>query len=115
MWSVDRNFRLITFNHPFVKMVEQMSGQSIAKGSNILTTGFSEKQLSRFNVLYDRAFSGEVFTEVEYNEGPDELWSEISFYPIRNGTEVVGTACHSRDITERKEMEADRPELHQND
>jgi PAS domain S-box-containing protein len=108
MWSVDRNLQVITFNRPFAKMVQQMSGQSVGKGSNILTTGFSEEQLNRFSILYNRAFSGEAFTEVEHNDGPGEFWSEISFYPIRNGTEIVGTACHSRDITQRKEMEAER-------
>jgi signal transduction histidine kinase len=30
------------------------------------------------------------------------MWYEISYYPIRKGNEIIGTACHSRNITERK-------------
>jgi signal transduction histidine kinase len=53
----------------------------------------------------ERAFTGEVFTEIEYTEDPIEGWSEISFYPIRKGNEVIGTACQAHDITEIKKTE----------
>ncbi len=42
---------------------------------------------------------GETFTVVEHNA---EIWSEISFYPIYNKSEIIGTACFSKDITLRK-------------
>jgi PAS domain S-box-containing protein len=105
MWSVDRNFRLITCNQPFDEMVTQMTGQSVAPGHNILLTGFSDLQLKRFFTSYERAFAGEVFTEVEYMETPFKFWSEISYYPIRKGNEIIGTACHARDITSKKKAE----------
>jgi signal transduction histidine kinase len=42
---------------------------------------------------------------------PVEFWSEISFYTILKEEEVIGTACHSRNITERKLAELERSKI----
>jgi len=105
MWSVDTDFNLITSNEAFNKVVELMSGHKIEKGTSLLGNDFTEEQITRFRKYYKRAFNGESFTEVLHNEGPIDFWSEISFYPIQKGDEVIGTACFSRDITERKKTE----------
>jgi PAS domain S-box-containing protein len=102
MWSVDRNYKLITSNKSFDGMVQQMIGKSIAKGSDVLAIGFSDDQLMKYKKLYARAFSGETFKVTEYTELPAELWSELSFHPIHSGAGVIGTACYSRDITDQK-------------
>jgi PAS domain S-box-containing protein len=111
MWSVDKDFKLITSNQQFDKMVTLMSGKSIAKESNILTPGFPLGQLDRFKKFYERAFAGETFTEIEYTDTPVELWLETSFYPIRKDDDVIGTACNSRDITGRKLAELERSKI----
>jgi len=105
MWSVDKNCRLITFNQPFFDLIRFVSGKELAKGDDIFSVVLSADQHGRFKISYDRALSGEAFTEVEHIETPVESWSEISYYPILNGTEIIGTACHSRDISERKKAE----------
>jgi PAS domain S-box-containing protein len=105
LWSVDRDFNLITFNQPFDDIVKLMSGKRLMKGMNVLSIAFPEKQLERFKEFYERAFRGEDFREIEFSGAPIEFWSEISFFPIRKGDEVIGTACHSRDITEQKKAE----------
>ena len=105
MWSVDRDRKLITSNIAFDKQLERYSGKSVLKGADILDDGFGEYQLSRWTEYYNRAFSGETFTEVVHTEGVNERWAEISFYPIYNGLEIIGTACYSRNITERKRAE----------
>ncbi len=102
IWSVDRNFNLITSNEAFDKMITHVSGKSIAKGKNILAPGLNDELLIRFKGFYEQAFLGEIFTKTErYNSS----WLEISFYPIRERDKVVGTACYLRDITERKKAE----------
>jgi PAS domain S-box-containing protein len=106
MWSVDRNFNLITSNEAFDKMVKVMSGRMVAKGSNVLATGFSNEQLNRFRKYYERTFSGQNFTVIEYADLPDIFWSEISFYPIYHENTVVGAACFSHDVTRQKKAEA---------
>ncbi|MES2371416.1 MAG: PAS domain S-box protein [Bacteroidota bacterium] len=105
MWSVDTDFRLITSNDAFDKMVQYMSGTTVTKGSDVLVNGFTEKQLTRFRNYYKRAFAGESFTEVEYSDNPTDFWSEISFYPIYNRDKITGAACFSHDITWRKKAE----------
>ena len=102
MWSVDRNFRLIISNDAFDRMIRALTGQVVERGSNILPEQFSPEQLSRFQEYYERAFSGEGFTVVEYADLPGGHWSEISIYPIFNGDMVSGATCISRDITQRK-------------
>ncbi|MES2618377.1 MAG: PAS domain S-box protein [Bacteroidota bacterium] len=104
MWSVDVDFRLITGNEAFDNIVRFMGGEPYKNGDNILA-GFPEDHLEKFKNFYKRAFSGEVFTIVEYSSEPEEVWSEISFYPISNNGKIVGTACHSRNISDRKVYE----------
>jgi PAS domain S-box-containing protein len=102
MWSVDRNYNLITSNKPFNEMAKTTFGKVIDKGENILSVSFTPEMFDHFKGLYDRAFAGESFIETDYFSTPVENWSEISYSPIHNGDKVIGVACHGRDITERK-------------
>ncbi len=105
MWSVDRDFNLITSNQPFDEMSKKNFGKVIAKGSSVLSVAYSEEMRNHFKLFYERAFEGETFTEIEHFDFPEELWTEISYYPILKGDEIIGTACHSRDITHIKKSE----------
>jgi len=102
MWSIDRNFNLITSNKPFEEMSRVNFGRLILKGESVLSVSDTPEMEDRFKKLYERAFAGEIFTEISHFDIPFEFWSEISYYPIYQGSEVIGTACHSRDITEAK-------------
>lgn len=101
MWSVDRSFKLITSNEPFSHMIHR-SGRTIQQGSPVLSYAYSAEHAKRFQTAYQRAFEGETFVITEHTEGLDESWMEISFSPIHKSHEIVGAACHGRDITERK-------------
>lgn len=107
MWSVDRDFRLITSNHAFDDMVLIVTGLKPEKGTYLLKDSFDNERVSRAKARYERAFSGETFTDLEYIADPFEIWLEQSFYPIYEGAAVIGTACFSRDITARKKSEAE--------
>lgn len=104
MWSIDRDFNLLTSNQTFDD-VTAASGSRIEKGSNILEGAHSPEQYDYFRSRYERAFSGESFMEQAYGDSPEEHWLEISFCPIMKGDEVIGTACHAHDITERMRSE----------
>ena len=104
MWSVDRSFNLITSNYGFDEIIKKIASKSISHGSGWNLKAYN-KLFKRFKAYYERAFLGEIFTELEYVASPVESWAEISFYPIRRGDEIVGTACHSRDITNIKKSE----------
>lgn len=97
--------KLITSNQAFDNIVKLMTGKKPAKGSDILTPEFTKEQIGKYNKFYERAFAGETFTEIEHTEMSGDFWSEISFYPIYEGKAVVGTACFSRNITEKKKAE----------
>ena len=115
MWSVDKNLKLITSNLPFDKLFFGLLGKKLEKGDDILHTALTKERLRLFKTLYKRALSGEMFTEIVSVSMPRGSWSEISFYPILHGHEVIGTACHSRDITQRiiseKKLENQNREL----
>jgi len=105
MWSVDRNLKLITSNISFDKMIMSNFGEIIPKGGSILLAAYTPERLSHLNKEYKRAFAGENFVETEYVDSPVEVWSEISYYPIRKGNEIIGATCYSRDITNIKKAE----------
>ena len=105
MWSIDRDMNLITCNDSFNKIIEITSGKLLMKGESVLSIQFTPEQLERYKEFYGRALSGETFTIVDHFKHPFEFWSEISFYPITQDGKVIGTACFSKDITERKKAE----------
>lgn len=111
MWSMDRDFRLITSNEAFDRTVERLIGSRLPKGAYLLQIGSDMEQLARFMGYYKRVFAGESFTASE--NMADDFWSEISFYPIYGGDEIIGAACFSRNITWRKKAEEERLEYAQ--
>lgn len=113
LWSIDLNFHLITSNNAFNETVRQVAGIVPAAGTNILAASSNEEQSILYRHHYTRAFAGETFTITEHTIHPAEFWSEISFYPIYEKQMVMGTACFSRDITERKKAEAELRRLEQ--
>lgn len=111
MWSVDEGMKLITFNQAFEDLVKSVTGDKPQKGLNVLDFAYSTDLQHRYSVYYERALAGESFTETEYSENPVEFWSEISFYPIYEKGQVIGTACFARNITDRKRAEKQLREL----
>ncbi len=111
MWSLDRNFNLLTFNTPFRNGILRFTGDVPEKGINIFDLNLSKEDKELIKNYSERAFAGETFTETVYVGQPTEAFVEISYYPIRQGETVIGTACHSRNITERKKGESEREKM----
>jgi signal transduction histidine kinase/CHASE3 domain sensor protein len=105
MWSLDADLRLITFNQAFNKDIELTTGKPPGKGENIFLFYVNENRLNAFKILYEKALKGESFTILDRLDYPADLWSEVSFYPLLNGDTVIGTACFSRDVTQRTKNE----------
>ena len=102
MWSVDTNYKLITSNNAFDNEVKKQFGKIIQKGDSVLEAGSNAETYAKFKQYYDWAFAGHTFTEIEFDKSPLDQCSELSFHPIRKDGDVIGTACFSHDITERK-------------
>ncbi|MFC4871926.1 PAS domain-containing sensor histidine kinase [Negadavirga shengliensis] len=105
MWSVDRDFNLITANKPFLDMLRNFSGKEVDSGANIFSSGIPQELVNHYKKYYERTMSGEIFTVIEHLDYPSPMWLQISYHPIWVGNDIIGTACHSRIITELKEAE----------
>jgi two-component system, NarL family, sensor histidine kinase UhpB len=101
MWSIDMDLNLITFNEAFNKFVILTAGKPPRRGDNVLSSHANENRWNTFKILYEKALRGESFTILDRLDYPAESWSEVSFHPLRHGDMIIGTACFSRDVTQR--------------
>ncbi len=101
IWSVDKTYRLITFNATFIRNFEDIFGKTIEVG-DIITDVIPEDWRDEEMGFYDRALGGERFlVEQRYETPRGERYYEISFNPIRAYGNISGVAVFSKDITER--------------
>lgn len=104
IWSVDRNYQIISANQAFWDYLYRLTGK---QKEDIIETDFSREAFALWKGYFDRAFGGETYKtifEEPAEEGP--RYAEISFNPIHD-TEghVTGVSCFSRDITAEREMQ----------
>ncbi|MDQ3290269.1 MAG: PAS domain-containing protein, partial [Bacteroidota bacterium] len=105
IWSVNRNYQLITANQPFLDIMALRSGKKINKGDSVLYSILDSEIAAKWVELYERAFKGEIYTIEDQIFSQDGVlnYVEVSFNPIRDHEgNIVGTGCFSRDITENK-------------
>jgi PAS domain S-box-containing protein len=100
IWSVDRDLVLLTFNEVFRAKYGEIFGRTPAIGEIVPTDIF-------WKDLYERALAGKRFSvEHEYKAQGTTRHQVISLNPIYSDAGVAGVAVFSRDITERKRLEA---------
>ncbi|HEX2908494.1 MAG TPA: PAS domain S-box protein [Phototrophicaceae bacterium] len=106
LWSIDRQYRLLTLNEVFKRRLQTIYGLTFTSGMSLLDYGPPEEN-QFWTELYGRAFGGENFTvELDYNWAGIPFSSEVTFTPIYGETgEVNGAAMVSRNISERKQAE----------
>ena len=106
IWSLDKNMKLITGNNSFLEMMKMLSGVELMPGDDlIIDVGLPENIAEKWKNAYQRALGGESFNEEIYNDIHSGIWAENTFNPILENGQVIGVACYSRDITERKRTE----------
>ena len=102
IWSVDTQYRLLTFNAVFAQTFEDQYHTHIKIGDVILDHLPADWRTEDV-ALYDRALAGEKFIiERRYQYEEEERYYEISYNPIRTNDEISGVAVFSKDITERQ-------------
>jgi PAS domain S-box-containing protein len=107
IYSVDRNYRFITFNTTMSDALQEFFGIALQQGIDSLSVVAPTSNLRGiWQAWYDRALQGEMFTiEHQFTE-PVPRYAEISFNPIRSSdTAIEGVAVFYRDISERKKTE----------
>jgi PAS domain S-box-containing protein len=105
IWSIDADFRLITFNSIAGRRIRGATGVEVRAGMRMDELIRSEDR-SKWMAWFNRALAGEDFqAEISYDQPGAEIDVEISVNPIRTGDIVTGMAIFSRDVTERKRAE----------
>ena len=105
LWSVDADYRLITFNAPFIRMFVELTGYVLKAGdrvTDLIPQDWREEEI----VFYQRALRGERFVvEQRYLSFTGERFYELSFNPIHGPGGVSGVAVISKDSTERHRVQ----------
>jgi len=104
IWSIDKEFRLISCNNSFRETAYELTGIIPQPGETVLHENFGKAALDHWRKKYIRAFEGVPFRTLDENVINNKtLYKETYFNPIKNKEgEVVGVGCFSRDITEEK-------------
>lgn len=105
IWSVDRNYRIVTINSTFRNFVKEMFGITYDVGTVIVDPPTPPEIANLWKKWLDRALAGEHFS-VEYSFGKSSLDVEVSLNPIiGEQNKVEGVSVFGRNISQRKQSE----------
>ena len=105
IWSINKNYELLTANEAFQKELRTKANRKIEDGENIFwITDLPEYQEQNLSGIFHHAFENNS-SSTEYKSAESGKWRELTVNPIINHEEVVGLACYDRDITHQKEIE----------
>ncbi|MEL6591299.1 MAG: response regulator, partial [Bacteroidota bacterium] len=109
IWVVDTEGKLISSNHAFKEVMQEQTGLVIADGMSFKGRKLNEMgDAEKWRELYQRAFKGETFLiEEEADTEEGYYCTQIQFYPIYEGGNVIGATICARDITQVRQQEAD--------
>ncbi len=102
IWSVDRDKRLITFNTAFSMAMEVRTNRE-PKVGDPPETCLPPQDVSWYGEMYERALSGETFSELRDERIGGQVRSyEFFFNPIREAAGITGVAAFGQDVTARR-------------
>ena len=101
VWSVDREYRLVTFNSAYAANVKSSSGINAAGGMSPADLAPGD-HAERWPELYERAMREGPY-RLEYPL--DDRWFELFFNPILSDDVPTGVSVFGADITERRNAE----------
>jgi PAS domain S-box-containing protein len=117
IFSINRNFEILTFNNVAASSMEMDYGITLEQGKNLLSlirATTAPEDMLPFQSNLEAAFSGTVVTtDQTVQRNGKELILEVSFYPMytRGNIVVSGVACFTRDVTESKNIEKELQEF----
>ena len=113
IWSIDRNYALITANIKFLETMKEIVNWEIQPGDNPIHKNPLPREFNlEFKPWYDRAFAGETFSVVRKTTlTSQDAYMEVYFKPIYEDEKIIAVACYSLDITKKKEKERQIQEL----
>jgi PAS domain S-box-containing protein len=105
IYSLDRDFRYITYNSRLEKMMLELYGITILPGYQVFDfiSEFNSAEVPEWHDVYSRALNGEIVQfEKEFRIGDFYSYTSFSIHPIREKEIVTGLSCFVNDITARK-------------
>ena len=99
IWSIDKNYKIISANESFYQRMELITGK---RSDKIIHGDFPNETQRKWIEFYERGFHGESFKTIWHEQMKNlDMYEEISINPIvdANGT-ILGVCCISRDITD---------------
>jgi len=107
--SIDRNYNIVQFNQLLFNMVKYRFGLELKMGMSIFET-MDITHHSDMKNIYERVFTeGQSLVAVEMFavSGSKKRYFESNYNPIKQGSETIGIAIFSRDISEKIESETE--------
>jgi len=105
IWSVDLDYRLISFNLALQQNIQDGFGVQLQPGMRF-HEALSPEQAARWHQLYERVLAEGPF-RLEYTRVDGGIM-ELAFNPIVVDGETTGISIFGKDITERKAAEESR-------
>ncbi|TXE14729.1 PAS domain S-box protein [Algoriphagus aquimarinus] len=106
IWSVDRDFKLVSANNAFFKTMKKGLQWDIQLGDDLLSTEFQKTELIEYwRGYYEKALRGKDVKIEEKSESKSQdtpTFFETKITPVKVNGEIVGLACFSRDVTEKR-------------
>lgn len=104
IFSLDKKFKLISFNDSFKKGLLSLSSLGLVRGDSLVDK--IDQQREKWNHCFDRVIGGEVFSQdfdVSVDEGIFEY--ECSFNPIVSDNTIIGLTVFGRNVTNKRREE----------
>jgi PAS domain-containing protein len=98
IWSVDPNFKLITYNDAFRNFIKEQYNINVEQSGSF--EHFPKELLAKWHERYKRVLTGEVIT---LEESTGELDFRLSLSPIIDNADVIGVSIFGDNITEQNQ------------
>lgn len=105
IYSIDREFRYITFNQRLKQTIKSVFNVDIQPGDIVFDLhGKNDPEETKFwKEVYTDALTGEtVKFEKEYIIRDIEAFVNFSIYPIWENDDIIGLSCYAVDVTQEK-------------
>lgn len=114
IYSVDINFKLLTFNSAFSTLIKNLTGVDIYEGINVFEL-YSDRKKKLYLSIYNEVKKGNRYVFVDIVKFPNyDLYFEVAVNPIFNSeSKTIGYSIFSRNITEQKKIAEDKSKLTQ--
>jgi PAS domain S-box-containing protein len=108
IWSIDNDFRVVTYNTTAKLVFQAIYGKSLTIGKSIFEV-LPQDVHNEWRARYERALIDERFVVEDHFEFPGAaIEIEISLNPIISSDgQITGVSCMARDISERNQFVRD--------